>query len=171
MIISIMMTYLGEFLHCQKTNNHRESVTKEWCSFPESAFTNKCCRCEMMWVGVCVCVCVCVPTQSYLILWDPMNCSPPGSSVQGISQTRILEWVAISSSTWSSRPRDWSHISCIAGIFFTTEPQGKPHIPYKYVLKDKLKQLNFWRVYGIWANITLNWAINVYKRWLGVLPT
>ena len=40
-----------------------------------------------------------------------MGCSPPGSSVHGISQARILEWVAISSSRGSSQPRDWIHIS------------------------------------------------------------
>ena len=39
-------------------------------------------------------------------LCDPMDCSPPGSSVHGISQERILEWVAISSSRGSSQPRD-----------------------------------------------------------------
>ena len=40
--------------------------------------------------------------QSRLTLCDPMDCSPPGSSVHGISQTRILEWVAISFSRGSS---------------------------------------------------------------------
>ena len=56
---------------------------------------------------------------------DPVNCSPPGSSVLGISQARILEWVAISFSRGSSQ---WgrTHISCIAGWLFTTEPPGKP---------------------------------------------
>ena len=44
-----------------------------------------------------------------------MDCSPPGSSVHGISQTRMLEWVAISFSRRSSPPRDWTHISCISG--------------------------------------------------------
>ena len=50
----------------------------------------------------------------------------PASSVHGILQSRILEWVAISSSRGSSQPRDGTHISCIAGGFFTTEPPGKP---------------------------------------------
>ena len=49
-----------------------------------------------------------------------MYCSPPGSSVHGISQAGILEWVAISSSRGSARHRDWTHVSCIAGRFFTT---------------------------------------------------
>ena len=49
---------------------------------------------------------VCLVTQSYPTLWDPLDCSPPGSSVHWISQARILEWVAISFSRGSSRPRD-----------------------------------------------------------------
>ena len=43
----------------------------------------------------------------------PMDCSPPGSSVHGIFQARILEWVAISSSRGSSPPRDRTHVSFI----------------------------------------------------------
>ena len=50
---------------------------------------------------------------SSLTLCDPMNCSPPGSSVHGIFQARILEWVAMPSSRGSSQPRDRTHVSCI----------------------------------------------------------
>ena len=63
--------------------------------------------------------------QSCLTLWDPEDCSLPGSSVHEILQTRILEWVAITSSRGSSRHRDQAHGSCsswIAGRFFPTEP-------------------------------------------------
>ena len=67
---------------------------------------------------VCVCVCVCV-TQSCLTLYDPMDCSLPGSSVHGILQARILEWVVIPFSRRSSQPRDWTCSSHIAGRFFT----------------------------------------------------
>ena len=56
--------------------------------------------------------------QSCLTLCDPMDCSLPGSSVYGIFQARILEWVAISFSI-SSRPRDWTQVSCIVGRHFT----------------------------------------------------
>ena len=42
---------------------------------------------------------------------NPMDCSPPGSSVHGISQARIQEWVAISFSRGSFQPRNWTHIS------------------------------------------------------------
>ena len=48
-----------------------------------------------------------------LLFWNPMDCSPPGLSVHGISQARILEWVTISFSRGFSRLRDWTHISCI----------------------------------------------------------
>ena len=48
-----------------------------------------------------------------------MDCRPPSSSVHGILQARILEWVAISFSRGLSRPRDQTQVSCIAGGFFT----------------------------------------------------
>ena len=51
-------------------------------------------------------------------LRNPMDCSPPGSSVQGILQARILKWVAISFSRGSSRPRDQTQVSCIRGRRF-----------------------------------------------------
>ena len=50
---------------------------------------------------------------------DPKDYSPPGSSVRGILQARILEWVAMPSSRASSRPRDGTRVSYIAGNFFT----------------------------------------------------
>ena len=63
--------------------------------------------------------CVCVPTKSLQLcptLCDPMDCSPPDSSVHGILQARILEWVAMASSRGSSRPRDRNHVSYISYI-------------------------------------------------------
>ena len=48
-----------------------------------------------------------------------MNCDPPGSSVHGILQARILKWIAISFSGGSSLPRDWAQVSYIAGRCFT----------------------------------------------------
>ena len=58
-------------------------------------------------------------TQPCLTLGDPMDCRPPGSSVHGISQARILEWVAMPSSRGSSQPRDQNQNLCIVGRFFT----------------------------------------------------
>ena len=57
---------------------------------------------------------MCSVTQSYLTLWNLKDCNPPGSSVHGISQARILEWVAISYSEGSFR--GWTQISCIPCI-------------------------------------------------------
>ena len=57
--------------------------------------------------------------QSCPTLCDPMDCSLPGSSVHGIFQARILEWVAISFSRGSSQPRDQTRVSLIAGRRFT----------------------------------------------------
>ena len=79
---------------------------------------------------LCVCVCVCARAcararthtkslQSCPTLCDPRYCSPPGSSVHGILQARILKWVAIPFSRGSSWPMDWTRVSCIAGRFFT----------------------------------------------------
>ena len=56
-------------------------------------------------------------------------CTPPSSSVHGILQARILEWVAMSSSRVSSQSRYWTCVSCIFCVesrFFTAEPPGKP---------------------------------------------
>ena len=65
----------------------------------------------------CVCISVlCSVALLCLTLCNTLDCSPPGSSVRGIFQPRILEWVAISSSRGSSQPRDptWvSYVSCI----------------------------------------------------------
>ena len=58
-------------------------------------------------------------SPSCLILCDTKDYNPPGSSVHGISQARILDWVAIPFYRGSSRPRDWTWVSCLAGGFFT----------------------------------------------------
>ena len=57
--------------------------------------------------------------QLGLTLCDPMDCSPPGSSIHGIFQDKNLEWVAISFSRGSSWPRDQTHVSLIVGRLFT----------------------------------------------------
>ena len=62
---------------------------------------------------VCECMhCACSVDQSCPILCNLMDCSPPGTSVNGIFQARILEWVVISYSRGFSQPRDWTHVSC-----------------------------------------------------------
>ena len=84
-----------------------------------------------------------------------MDCTSPDSSVHGILQAGILEWVAVSSSRGSSQPRDQTHNSCvsyIAGGFFTTEPLEElltqayvSLIKNKTILNIFLK--NQWRVH------------------------
>ena len=82
-----------------------------------------------------------------------MDCSPPGSSVRGLLQARILEWVAILFSGGSSWPRDRTQDSCIAGRLFTTEPLEKPYLQLSESLmncpwlKWKIKKnsrISFW---------------------------
>ena len=67
-------------------------------------------------------------------LCNSVDCSPPGSSVHGILQARVLEWVAIPFSKGSSRPRDQAQVSCIAGRFF------------------------------IWANREAFWGANMHRK-------
>ena len=81
-------------LHCSENFCHRTNESAMFC--------------------VCVCVCVCVHFQLCPTLWSPMDCSSPGSSVYGISQVRILDWVAISNSMGSSQPWDWTCVSCMS---------------------------------------------------------
>ena len=65
-------------------------------------------------------------SQSYPTLWDPMDCSLPGSSVHGISQAGIMEWFAISFSKGFFWTRDQTWVSCIAGRFFTIWALSNP---------------------------------------------
>ena len=64
--------------------------------------------------------------QSCPTLCDPTDCSLPGSSVRGIFQAGVLEWVAISFSRGSSWPRDWTQVFHVAGRCFTFWAPGKP---------------------------------------------
>ena len=69
--------------------------------------------------------CCCLVTKWHPTLNPPMHCGLTGFSVHGMSQARVLEWVAISFSRGSSRPRDQTPVSCLAVCFFTTEPLRK----------------------------------------------
>ena len=60
-----------------------------------------------------------VVAQSCATLWNPMDCSLPGSSVHGILQARMLEWIAVPFYRGSPQHKDWSQVSCIAGGFVT----------------------------------------------------
>ena len=85
-----------------------------------------------------------------------MDYSLPGYSVHGISQARRLEWVATSFSRGSSRPRDQTHVSCIAGWFFTTEPPGKCS------LKLIIMVINAWRAASCVCVCVCVWIAQAY---------
>ena len=63
-----------------------------------------------------------------LTLCDPMDCSPPDSSVYGILQARILEWVAISFSRGSSWPRDQTRVSCVSFFACTASREAQLYV-------------------------------------------
>ena len=109
--------------------------------------------CLCVWVCVCAClVALC------LTLCDPMNCSLPGSSVHGISQARIPEWVAIPSSQRSSKSRDRIQVSCIscnAGGFFYCWATGREALGGKTT--------STWNLYNQPKAISLQGKASDYK--------
>ena len=75
---------------------------------------------------------LCLVTQSCPTLWDPMDHSLPGSSVRGILQARILEWVAIPFSRGSSQPRDGTQVSCLASSHLQGGCYSAPEFPSSF---------------------------------------
>ena len=79
-------------------------------------------------------------TQSCLTLRNAkLDCSPPGFSIRGILQARVLKWVAIPFSRESSQPRDWIQVSCLAGRFFTIWATREAHVYTSVYKKHALK--------------------------------
>ena len=72
-------------------------------------------KCNGALKGISKALCVLIPFTR-VRLCDPMDCSPPGSSVRGILQERILEWVAMPSSRGSSQPSDQTQVSYVSCI-------------------------------------------------------
>ena len=135
---------------------------------------------------MCVCMCMLV-AQSCLILCDPMNCSPPGSYVHGILQAGILEWVAIAFSKGSSRPRDWTQVSCIAeelmllncGVgedsffFFFLEKTLESPLDYKEIQPVHSKGNQSWMFTGrtdVEAETPILWLPDAKSRLIGKDP-
>ena len=90
--------------------------------------------------------CACSVAQLCPTLCNSMDCNPPGSSVHGISQARILEGAAISSCRWSSWPRDQTRaycISCFAGRFFTTRATRQVPFNFYWSIMDLQCCVNF----------------------------
>ena len=98
---------------------------------------------------------------------DPMDYSPPGTSVHEILQVRILKWVAISFSGGSSQPRNWTWVSCIAGRFSTDwamkEARDKWYNIKKYDFSPRIiPQIIFWLVLFSWNKFL---TIKKYALW------
>ena len=97
---------------------------------------------------VCVCVCVCVRSLAQLCwsLCDPTDWSSPGSSVHGVFQARILEWVVIFSSRGVSQPRDQNCNSCVFCIgrqILYPSATWKAYVALKQLKKPFLPMYNF----------------------------
>ena len=99
---------------------------------------------QLTW-GVCVCHSVMADS-----LWPREQYSPPGSSVHGILQIRMLEWAAISSSRRSSWPKDQTLVSCTVGRFFTIwatrEALLLPFLPspHRLLIFSYLYRCSYW---------------------------
>ena len=117
-------------------------------------------------ISLCVCVCVCVlAAQSGLTVRDPMDRSPPGSSVHGVPQPRIVEWVAMPFSRRSSQLRDRTPITCSTGRFFTIWATREIYIITYYICKAYILCMYvhlyickaYFRVSTLHLNIILWW--------------
>ena len=106
--------------------------------------------------------------QSWPTLCDPRDYSLPGSSVLGILQARILEWVAISFSRRSFRPRDQSQVSCIAGRCFTVWATRKAQSESHSVMSDSLGTHG---LYSSWNSPRQNTGVGSLSLLQGIFPT
>ena len=108
-------------------------------------------------------------------LYNPMDCSPPGSTIHGILQGRILEWVAMPSSRGSSRPRDWTLVSCIADRFFTAKRLGKLlrsfsvwNAWFEVAFQPKLSTLHEVMCVRVFSALSLHcWTRRPWREWQG----
>ena len=89
---------------------------------------------------------------------DSMDCRPPGFSLHGILQARILEWVAMAFSRASSWPRDQNQVSCTAGRFFTDWDTREALQKCEALSKNRMKRqerLNWMNESGQWG---MSWS-------------
>ena len=114
--------------------------------------------------------------SSVQLFCDPVDCSPPSSSVWGISHARILEWVAVSFSKGSSCPRDQTQLSCLAGDSLSLSHQGSPLSTYYvygvlYVICPHRSPLGMYTTH-VWMwelDYKESWALKNWCFWTVVL--
>ena len=114
---------------------------------------------------------LCSVVQLCLTLCDPKDCSLPVSSVLGILQARILEWVVMPSSRRSSSPRDGTQdacVSCTVGGFFTAEPWGslfykadRSKVTVEWFLGSSAPQPAFYSFCAIEMHLVLSVELNI----------
>ena len=111
--------------------------------------------------------CLLLVAKSCLTLCDPMGCSPPGFFVHGLSQARILEWVAISSSSGSSLPRDWT-TSLLGRRILYHWASSEAHWVFTVLIPGKIKGLrietdtnsvSFTHDYVTLTSVSLFWVV------------
>ena len=106
--------------------------------------------------------------QSGPTLCDSMDCSLPGSSIHGIYQSRVLEWVAIFFSRGSSQARNWTRVSRIIGRCFTiwTTREVRRNIPEhnkSYIWKPQSKHYpQWWKVESIFPKVRKNTRVPTF---------
>ena len=93
--------------HRKEQQHWDDSPQSVWITIFESLKEDFSSSCAVRSCSVCLALC------------DPMDCSPPASSVHGILRARIPEWVAVSSFRGSFQPKNWNQVFCIAGGFLT----------------------------------------------------
>ena len=98
-----------QFCEFWQSNGHDHNQDMEQFHYPKHYLMSLCGQSLLQLLVVVV-----VVTKSCLTLGNPMDCSPPGSSIHGIFQARILEWIAISFSRGFSWLKKWTPVSCIA---------------------------------------------------------
>ena len=115
-----ILAFIGPLFRLEETSLFSQWTDRFFCSTPLPYSTL--CWEDSFWSLIVLWAHAWEITQSCPTLCSPMGCSPPGSSVHGILQARILEWVAMPSYRGSSQPRDQTRVFCIswiAGRFLT----------------------------------------------------
>ena len=152
----------------QRISSHRKNCTRLAFNWRHCSIPNACLLIEINKMLLHTCI-ICVCTEHAPTLCNPMDCSPPVSSVHYTLLARILEWIAISSSRGTSWPRDRTQ-TALAGRFLTTELPGKP---YWYNIHFRIRvffilKIPFTGIKSI-NTLTLTAIYLLYLKWSSVI--